>query len=412
MRKPQRSTHIHNCRRKQLACTLERLQSELGYCFACFDWFVEEEWGQHCQTHLQSITSKRCGSITHCHTLFRPAFCPYCMGDNRLPASSRWTSWTREAKLWSHLELHLESSRWPLECPHPLCSLQLDDETLFLYHLSDVHSLRMSPNVKRCQTERNSKPLNNWKPTVVSHKRKKQDTDGPDLQPLKRTKGSLQIKWDNERSPDQSLDRGTADQAQAMLSSESFKASITQAATHNHDLRDLPELTYSESMSPPDTDELHSFDALGLSQDVLQRELHSELRWSMDLPETHTHEHKSPLPVKDALFSQYLRSRSPSCFSAQGIGENYNNNGKIQSQSMTLGGTSSSSEDSIPAGLIDQDPVKPENALSKTNKPRITLRIRPPKPESKPKVLLRLSQPKKAPAQVPQGSRSRRKRQT
>ena len=124
LHKPQRSTHIHNCCRNQLACTLERLHSELKYCFACFDWFVEEEWDQHCQMHLKSITSKRCGCITHCHTLFRPDFCPFCMGDNRLPALSRWTSWTREAKLWSHLESHLEASRWPLECPHPLCNVQ------------------------------------------------------------------------------------------------------------------------------------------------------------------------------------------------------------------------------------------------------------------------------------------------
>ena len=248
---------------------------------------------------------------------------------------------------------------------------------------------------------------------MVSHKRKKQDIDGPDPQPLKRTKGSLQIKWDNERPPDQSLDRETADQAQAVLSSESFKACVTQAATHNDDLRDLPELTCSESMSPPDTDELHSFDDLCLSQDVLQKGLHSEHRWSMDLPETHTHELNSPLPVEDALFSQYLRSRSPSCFSAQGIGENYNSNGETQSHSMTPSDTCfGAGQDSIPAGLIDQDIVKPENTPSKPNKPRITLRIRAPKPEPKPKVLLRLSQPKKAPAKAPQGIRSRRKRQT
>ena len=364
-----------------------------------FDWFVEEEWDQHCLNHLQSITSKRCGSITHYHTLFRPAFCPFCISDNKLPASSRWTSWTREAKLWSHLESHLESSRWPLECPHPLCSLQLHDETLFLYHLSDVHSLRMSPNMKKCQPIGcNSKPLINWTPDKASHKRKRQATDGLDPRPLKRTKGPLQIKWGNKWPLNQSLNRKSPDQAQAMLSPGSFKASITQAASN--DLQDLPQLTYSESMSPPDTDELQPMDDLSLNQGVLQKELHSEPKWLRDLPETHTPGQKFPLPGEDALFSQYLRSQSPSYFSAQDIGDNYNSNEGIHSPTITptdicLG----AEEDSNPAALIDQNTATPENIPVKTNKLRITLRIRQPKPEPKPKVLLRLSQPKKAPAQ-------------
>lgn len=76
--KVQRSTYIHHCRQIELAKTLERMPSELQYCFICFDWYVEEEWDQHCQTHLESVTSKRCASITDCNTLVRPAFCPFC----------------------------------------------------------------------------------------------------------------------------------------------------------------------------------------------------------------------------------------------------------------------------------------------------------------------------------------------
>jgi hypothetical protein len=97
--KVQRSTHIHHCRQIELAKTLERTLSELQYCFTCFDWYVEEEWNQHCQIYLESITSKRCASITYCNTLVRPAFCPFCLGGKQLPASTRWSSWTRESKL-------------------------------------------------------------------------------------------------------------------------------------------------------------------------------------------------------------------------------------------------------------------------------------------------------------------------
>ena len=205
--RPHRSTHIHHCRQRELAKTLERLESELKYCFTCFDWFVEEEWNQHCRTHLGSLTSKRCASITYCNTLFRPAFCPFCMGDDQLPASSRWTSWTREAKLWSHLGTHLGASRWPLKCPHPLCSLQLQDETSFLYHLSDVHSLQMSPWMRKsCQSERHSEPLVHWIVDTTCQKRRREHGNEQDLGPSKRSNGPLQTNRSTERASRQSLD--------------------------------------------------------------------------------------------------------------------------------------------------------------------------------------------------------------
>ena len=80
-----------------------------------------------------------------------------------------------------------------------------------------------------------------------------------------------------------------------MLLPGSFKASITQAATHDN-LEDLPGLIYSESMSSPNTDELHPIDDLCLSQDVLHQEVHSERKWLRDLPEGLPHEYESPLP--------------------------------------------------------------------------------------------------------------------
>ena len=233
---------------------------------------------------------------------------------------------------------------------------------------------------------------------MASQKRKRQDTDGLDLRPLKRTQGLLHIKGDNERPPDDSLDRRTPDQAQAMLLPGSFKASITQAATHGN-LQDLPDLIYSESMSSPNTD-------LCRSQDVLHQEVHSERQWLRDLPEGLPHEYESPLPSEEALFSQYVRSRSPSCFSAQGVGGHHNIDGGMDSQIVAPIDTCLyAREEPHPAAT-------PENIPANTNKPRITLRIRQPKPEPKPKVLLRLSQPKRTTAQrsVRQGVKDRRRR--
>lgn len=132
-------------------------------------------------------------------------------------------------------------------------------------------------------------------------------------------------------------------------------------------------------MSPPDTDELHSTD--DLSQHISEKELHGKLGWLKGFSETKSEEYGSPPTGEDALFSQYLHSRSPSCFSAQGVG------GHHKADGVHL------------ADLIDQNTAKPKNIPVTTNKPRITLRIHPPKPGPKPKVLLRLSQPKQALAQ-------------
>ena len=107
-----------------------------------------------------------------------------------------------------------------------------------------------------------------------------------------------------------------------------------------------------------------------------------------------------------------VSSRSPSCFSVQGIGGHHDSDGGIYSQIVTTGDVClCAEEDPYPADLIDQNTAKPENIPVKTNKPRITLRVRPPKPGPQPKVLLRLSQPKKAPAQrsVRQGIKNRRR---
>jgi len=358
--------------------------------------------------------SKRCSSITYCSTLLRPSFCPFCLGDHQLPAASRWRRWTREAKLWSHLESHLAVSCWPSTCPHPLCSLELSDELSFLYHLNDVHSLRMSAHMTKCRLPgRTLEPLIKWTTDITSQKRKRQDGDGQELRPSKRTTGPLKINWRNEQSPDQSLDQETPDRTRSASSPGSSKASFTGEVA-DVDPKDLPELTYSESMSPPNTEELHSIEDLCASEDVRQKELHDEVEWLRDLSEAKFDEDESQLPGEDSLFSQYLRSRSPSCFSAKGIGST-DNDGGIHSQTVTPGDIClSTEEDFHPADLMDQNTAKPKTIPVNTSTTRIILRIRQPKPPPKPKVLLRLSQPKRAPARrsVPQGMKNRRRRRT
>ena len=104
--------------------------SDIHYCYQCFDWVVDEEWESHCQSYLAGMATKRCGTVTYCHTLVRPGYCPFCMSDPKLLASQRLESWTRD---------HLSRCRWPRVCPHPLCDTSLKDAAALQFHLVDEH---------------------------------------------------------------------------------------------------------------------------------------------------------------------------------------------------------------------------------------------------------------------------------
>lgn len=396
----------------------------MKYCFICFCWFVEEEWNRHCQSHLESITSKRCASITYCHTLVRPTFCPFCIGDNQLSPSFRYASWTREAKLWSHLQAHLEASSWPLVCPHPLCSLALNNEKLFLYHLSDVHSLRVSPYVKNCQrSKRNPAPLLHWIPETASQKRKRQDGDGEELRPSKQNQGSFKTNRSTELSQCQSLNRKATGKKDSTSPPSPPEISFLSTAA-NDTLQDLPELTDSEPNSSPEVEELYSIDHMNPRDTFPQKELYDELERFVDLPGTEPSE--SELPDVDTLFSLHSRPESPSYSGAQPIGDddnenntiinNNNNNGSLHSRTVVHADICLfPEEDPYLLDSIDHHTIEPKTVPISAKKPRITLRMPQSEPKRKPKIVLRLSQPKQVQAQKPVrrrpgGNRCRRRR--
>jgi hypothetical protein len=85
-----------------------------------------------------------CGTVTYCHTLVRPGYGPFCMGETTLPISQRLASWTRDHKLWDHVNDHMAESRWPRVCPHPLCDTQIKDAAALQFHLVDDHGFSRS----------------------------------------------------------------------------------------------------------------------------------------------------------------------------------------------------------------------------------------------------------------------------
>lgn len=183
--KPRRASHIHTCRHIEQAHYFNRDRSEIKYCYVCFHWFTIDDWEKHCQLHLDAIKSKNCATITYCHTLLRPAFCPFCLGgiEAQMSASKRWSSWTRENQLREHLATHLAKAKWPMKCPHPLCKLNLVDATSFAYHLSDSHRLVMN--------ERQQETLITGSNDRKCHKRKAIETISFGPSPAKQAKGDL-----------------------------------------------------------------------------------------------------------------------------------------------------------------------------------------------------------------------------
>jgi hypothetical protein len=167
-----------------MASQLEQLQSDIHYCHQCFQWVVGDGWEEHCQFHLAHITSKVCGIVTYIHTLVRPAFCPFCLGNEAFPAARRLESWTRDRQLWGHMNDHPAGKQWPSRCPHPLCDISLEDEAALQFHFLDKHGIsrtrpsRSASSHPTCTYRQQTPADTDRKATDTSNKRKLSSRDG------------------------------------------------------------------------------------------------------------------------------------------------------------------------------------------------------------------------------------------
>jgi len=93
----------------------------------------------HCQNHIEALIPKKCGTITYCYTLVRPGYCPFCLGNDALSATARFTSWIRDHQLWQHVSNHIQRCSWPMSCPHPSCDALLDTQPSLRFHFIDDH---------------------------------------------------------------------------------------------------------------------------------------------------------------------------------------------------------------------------------------------------------------------------------
>ena len=167
--------HVHSCHHKERIFKFEWLSAKVKYCYLCFDWIVEKNWNKYCQSYLQYLTSMQCNSFIYCSTLIQSTFCSFCISNNKLDTLRKLNSWIRNHQLGNHLEAHLRETFWLKQCPFPLCDLKVADEETFLYHLCDVHYLKINPNTDACKQEKDNKNrIIHWKlPRTIGKQNKK-----------------------------------------------------------------------------------------------------------------------------------------------------------------------------------------------------------------------------------------------
>ena len=139
--RPRRSNHIQDCQRKELCNTISRKECELEFCYECFEFYSLDQWENHCDIHLANVSTRRCEMVTYCHTLIRPGYCPFCLGDQSRESSKRMKYWKRSNELRAHIEEHFRTLD-EYSCTHPMCREQFQDEMGLRYHLADIHGLQ------------------------------------------------------------------------------------------------------------------------------------------------------------------------------------------------------------------------------------------------------------------------------
>lgn len=123
------------------------------------------------------ILSSYLGTAT-IHALRRcPAFCPFCLGNEKLSASKRRISFIKDAIVWNYLRLYLGAYKWPRACPYPQYKSYFKDETLFLYYLSDIYYLSQPGYPTRIYAKSSEVSIMNisWVINETPKKRKRQD---------------------------------------------------------------------------------------------------------------------------------------------------------------------------------------------------------------------------------------------
>jgi len=107
----------------------------------------EFSWEDHCSWHLKSLQD-----FISAPSDSRPGWCPFCLGNERLPSSKRYTLFNSLLVLQRHIQ---KEHPVPLDariqhCPHLLCQKEpyLNDE--LQKHFKEIHRIP-SPHSSKCK---------------------------------------------------------------------------------------------------------------------------------------------------------------------------------------------------------------------------------------------------------------------
>ncbi len=131
------------------------------FCHPCNIWVLDQEKREdHCKQHLTDAPIF-CGLLTFRHLLISPGLCPFCLGDEKLSASTRLQHWSRKIKQQEHIEGHLAkiSTSNQVQCPHPKCTSLQQGRAALKLHFSSVHSISAPHNNGTTMKKRKSEIL-------------------------------------------------------------------------------------------------------------------------------------------------------------------------------------------------------------------------------------------------------------
>jgi hypothetical protein len=366
--KSKRNLHIQLYLRRELASKHQQLQSDIRYCHQCFEWvFSDKEWDKHYETHLKVSIPQRCGTITYYHTLVCPGYCPFCLGDESLEASQRLESWSRDHKLWNHINDHLQGCQWPIICRHPSCDTSCDNETSFQFHLIDSHGFSHTRPGQVCSIGFDKASSKELFPAGT-------DTQRGVPRKRKLVNDEYALTWMSMQSPE---------------SARSPKQSRTTSSTVCPSLISRTDTTIDCDLSRPESNENAPavehcrFDLDGMWGASAANDIPLDQGWRSKSSPLYGTSSEDNTVGDDSIFPEFIRSPSPSRLSSATIDHD---------KSLTH----STANDTTNCNLHTPDdhsatykPLQGDESPSHRQTLRIHLRVGPPKP----RITLRVTSP-------------------
>ena len=372
--KSHRNQHVQTCLRRELASKHERLLSDTHYCHYCFEWVLgRQEWARHCQKHIEAPIPVRCGTITYCHTLVRPGYCPFHLGNCALSATERLKSWDRDHKLCIHVSEYIPGCIWPMNCPHPCCDAALESETSLRFHFVDDHGFS-----RTCPGKALSGQSSGPSTETLSIGESDEKEDGGQKTKRKPADDENKLNWMPSASFETASPLKRSRTATPTVC-PSLVFSIDRASEESRWLDPVESLSATAQFCPIDIDSTHH----GCRSGNIPLEWRSEVPLFCDPLST-----DSFLDADndgEDVFSQFIRSpsRSPSA-----TGDHTNDVKAATTRKNTNIAASASSLSSW-SGSSSKHNVHDKDQNSHQRGPRIRLRVGPPK-----KITLRFTRPK------------------